>query len=1096
MKNSEAYGHICKGVLFTFLVFSGPLTAQVQIAEVDAFGNLEDGLGRGEDWIELVNAGGASVALGDLRLSDDPNDWGKWRLPNVTLAPQERLLLWCSGRDIAAVDHWECPADDTDSWRYLVPNQPLDTDWRTLEFDDSGWQMGPGSIGYGDGDDATTINSSVVFMRRTFIGVNVQELVQGVLAMDYDDGYVAFLNGREFARSSTMNEVSVAHNAFAAGLHEAVLYSGGVPENVPFDPREWLVEGPNVLAVQVHNDNVNSSDLTARPFLALARSAPTPVPFGILPDWLEPEAPEFHTNFKLKPGEPVILSNAAGDLLDLATLPSELRSGVTMGRAEGSSDWCYFTAPTPGSANLASCLAHIAPTPIVEPASGVYTATSVTVSPGVSSGPPGQVLPPVSMRYTTDGSEPTPSSPVFTGFWNPAETAVLSVKAFGEGMVPSETVDRIYFVNEPSTSLQKVSIFTQPDHLWDWNTGIYVSGPNAGQDYPFFGSNFWQPWSRESRLTWFDGAGDPVAEARLDLEIHGGWSRAEPQRSFRLDFKKRYSGPLEHAVFGSKPSIEEFGNLNLRNGGQASWENKFQDAFYGELALETNVVASGWRPVEVYLNGEYWGVYGAREKADEQFVEDNFGWDDNAVDLVSAFTSLNGGPSAFEATVDPMLQLPDGSVAFREAFAQNFDVASYIDYHIFEIHGQNVDWIAAPWGQNNVKFFRANTGDGLWRPMLYDTDACFGAWGTSPYDNYLNLTLNPPYDSRFTDLFRKVLADDEYQCHFATRTCDLLETSFSAEVFDARLSMAAANLAPAMVHHIEQWDSPASLSYWQQRVEHMRNHNEVRASPERSQVRDEFGYSAPELLTVNWSPPFGGEVTVNEMVGLGAGWNGEYFGECPIRLAAVPGMGYGFLGWQNNLHIDMGLVDANDPFVEVALQEDDQFFAIFGPCMDGVDVSIQPTESGLSAAVTGGVQPLVFAWYLNGVLVGQGSGYTPAVPGEYVLTATDGNCTLITDALNWPVSPEEVVMNVTEHRPTEGVELELAVSPNPVFNAAVVTGKGGGDLMVLDASGRAIYAAQDVMLPFVLDAGNWSPGVYTLRLSSQQGQQVTRMVKR
>ena len=87
--------------------------------------------------------------------------------------------------------------------------------------------------------------------------------------MDYDDGYVAFLNGREFARSSTMNEVSVAHNAFAAGLHEAVLYSGGVPENVPFDPREWLVEGPNVLAVQVHNDNVNSSDLTARPFLAL-----------------------------------------------------------------------------------------------------------------------------------------------------------------------------------------------------------------------------------------------------------------------------------------------------------------------------------------------------------------------------------------------------------------------------------------------------------------------------------------------------------------------------------------------------------------------------------------------------------------------------------------------------------------------------------------------------------------------------------------------------------------------------------------------------------------------------------------------------------
>ena len=1081
-------------LLMAFAVIGQPL-AQIQIAEVDAVGDLTDGLGRGEDWIELVNVGEDTQALGSLRLSDDPQNWSKWSLPNVNLAPQERLVVWCSGRDVRAVDHWECPADDEDLWRYWVPNLALDSDWRTLNFDDSAWQTGPGSIGYGDGDDATVINGGVVFMRRSFNVVNLEELVHGHLAMDYDDGYVAFLNGRELSRSATMNDVSVAHNASSNGLHEAVLYSGGIPESIPFDPREWLVEGTNVLAVQVHNENANSSDLTARPFLALARSAPTPVPFGILPDWWEPAAPEYHTNFKLKPGEPVILSNASGSLLDLASLPTELRAGVTMGRAEGASDWCFFTSPSPGSANLSSCLSHVAPTPVVEPASGWYAASTVTASPGQPSGPPGQTLPPVTLRFTVDGSEPTPSSSVFTGFWNPAETSVLSIKAFGEGMVPSETVDRIYFLDEPSTGLEKVSIYTHPDHLWDWNTGIYVSGPNAGQDYPFFGSNFWQPWSRESRLTWFDGTGSPVAEARLDLEIHGGWSRAEAQRSFRLDFKKRYTGPLEHTVFASKPSIEKFGNLNLRNGGQASWENKFQDAFYGELALETHVVASGWRPVEVYLNGEYWGVYGAREKTDEQFVEDNFGWDDNAVDLVSAFASLSGGPSAFEATVDPLLELPDGSGSFHDAFEQNFDVASYIDYHIFEIHGQNVDWIAAPWGQNNVKFFRANTGDGLWRPMLYDTDACFGAWGTSPYENYLSLTLNPPYQSRFTDLFKKVMADGDYQCRFATRTCDLLETTFSEDVFDARLSMTAANMAPAMVHHIEMWDSPASMSYWQQRIEHMRNHNEIRATPERTQVRNEFGYSDPELLTVSWSPPFGGEVTVNEMEGLGSGWDGEYFGECPVRIAAIPGTGFGFLGWQSNYHIDMGWVDANEPFVEVSLEEDDQFFAIFGPCLDGVELSIQSTGSGFLALVAGGGQPLDFAWYLDGVLVGEDNVFVPSAPGTYMLTATDGSCTLVSEALNWPSGGDEVILSVADPLPEEEMP-NLGVSPNPVSSATVVTGQGVGDLTVSDAAGRTVFSAQNVMLPFVLDAGQWSPGVYAVRFLSGQKQQLTRLVKR
>ena len=136
-----------------------------------------------------------------------------------------------------------------------------------------------------------------------------------------------------------------------------------------------------------------------------------------------------------------------------------------------------------------------------------------------------------------------------------------------------------------------------------------------------------------------------------------------------------------------------------------------------------------------------------------------------------------------------------------------------------------------------VKFFRANTGDGLWRRCSMIRTLALELGGTSPYDNYLNLTLNPPYQSRFTDLFKKVMADGDYQCRFATRTCDLLETTFSEDVFDARLSMTAANMAPAMVHHIEMWESPASMSYWQQRRDTCANHNEIRATPERTQVR-------------------------------------------------------------------------------------------------------------------------------------------------------------------------------------------------------------------------------------------------------------------
>ena len=63
-------------------------------------------------------------------------------------------------------------------------------------------------------------------------------------------------------------------------------------------------------------------------------------------------------------------------------------------------------------------------------------------------------------------------------------------------------------------------------------------------------------------------------------------------------------------------------------------------------------------------------------------------------------------------------------------------------------------------------------------------------------------------------------------------------------------------------------------------------------------------------------------------------------------------------------------------------------------------------------------------------------------------------------------------------------------------SATVVTGQGVGDLTVSDAAGRTVFSAQNVMLPFVLDAGQWSPGVYAVRFISGQNQQLTRLVKR
>ena len=1075
-----------QGVLVGFVVvFCAPVHAQIVLNEVHPHGELVDLTGGESDWIELRNTGSDVQSLSGLYLSDDPDEWMKWPLPDVEMAPGDHVVFHASGRDLRALHHWECPVRDQDAWRYLLPEGPLLSDWRLPDFDDAGWGEAYGGFGYGDGDDLTELpGAEVIFLRRTFSVADLGSLIHGLMAVDYDDGCVVFLNGREMFRSSTMEGQGLGHDVWAAGIHEAVLYQGGQPEQVRFDPREWLVEGPNVLAVQVHNDNPGSSDLTIRPFLALARSEAALVPFNVPPTWLGLETPAWHTNFKLKPGEPVILSDAAGNLLDLATLPAEAPNGWSLGRASDGEAWRWFSEPTPGDSNGAQGGLGILPPPDVTESGFFSEAPLVVASPGTASGGPGQDLPPMVLRYTVDGREPTEDSPVFTGSWSPTETTVLSVKAFALGWVPSATVDRTYVIGEPATGLEAVSILTHPDHLWDWETGIYVMGPNAGADYPHLGANFWQPWSRESRLEWFGEGGEKVAESRFDLEIHGGWSRAEPQRSFRLDFKPKWTGKLEHTVFPSKPEIQAFGNLNLRNGGQASWENKIQDAFYSELALQTEVVAAAWRPVEVYLNGMYWGIYGAREKSDEQFVEDNFGWDETGVDLHNQWNVLSGSPTAWETAVDPLLAMADGADSFRQGFEGQFDVGSYFDYHIFEIHGQNVDWMTAPWGVKNLKYFRSLSDGGKWRPILYDTDACFGAWGTSPWENYLALAVAPPFPSRYSELFRKVLVDPELGCGFATRYCDLLATAFDPARFNAGLDTAATWIAPAMERHIDLWDSPATYDYWQFRLDLMRNHNADRIEPSRVQLREHFGWEAPRWVTVDWALPEGGEVQVNGMSGLGNGWEGAYFGECPIRLAALPAPGYGFLGWEDNVHSGLGLVDVQSPFLEVGLEQSDLFKAQFGPCLEGVDVAIVEGGFGLEAVVTGSAQPLTLQWWLNGALVEVGPTWSGSEQEGLVVTASNGTCTVFSS-----LGPVDAVGLGS---PLSGLSA-LQAWPNPARDVVRIEGRGR-QLTVVSATGQVQHQQAVASWPVRLDLTGWPAGVYVLLAEGAEGVLTSRCV--
>ncbi|MBL8917793.1 MAG: metallophosphoesterase family protein [Myxococcaceae bacterium] len=142
--------------------------------------------------------------------------------------------------------------------RWLVGTAAAPAAWNGFAFDDSLWSPGRQPIGYGEPGLATTVSMGqavTLFTRSEFdLFVDAASVRGLTLEVDYDDGFVAFLNGREIARRGV--PANHSHTTLASG-HES-----GTSEVFPLAGAEaFLRSGDNFLSIEVHNTAVTSSDL-------------------------------------------------------------------------------------------------------------------------------------------------------------------------------------------------------------------------------------------------------------------------------------------------------------------------------------------------------------------------------------------------------------------------------------------------------------------------------------------------------------------------------------------------------------------------------------------------------------------------------------------------------------------------------------------------------------------------------------------------------------------------------------------------------------------------------------------------------------------
>ncbi len=151
-----------------------------------------------------------------------------------------------------------------DTWKYLA-NNTRPVNWHTTAFNDAAWPSGPSELGYGDAP-ATTVSYGpdannkyiTTYFRSTFNVVNLANYNNFTLNVIRDDGLVVYINGVEVARDN-MPAGTPAHGTLAS----AAISGTGETTPISFSLSTCnFVEGINTIAVEMHQNDVTSSDLS------------------------------------------------------------------------------------------------------------------------------------------------------------------------------------------------------------------------------------------------------------------------------------------------------------------------------------------------------------------------------------------------------------------------------------------------------------------------------------------------------------------------------------------------------------------------------------------------------------------------------------------------------------------------------------------------------------------------------------------------------------------------------------------------------------------------------------------------------------------
>lgn len=484
-------------------------------------------------------------------------------------------------------------------------------------------------------------------------------------------------------------------------------------------------------------------------------------------------------------GETLYLYDAGGKCVDALLVPA-LQPDTSYGRSGNA--LCYFAEPSIGKPNPEGAVG-VTETPQASAGSGALSGETL-----VSLSGEGEIY------YTLNGRTPNENSHHYDG--TPiavSENTTLRVRALAPGKLWSPVRTYHYLFDAEKYELPLLCISSAPNTVTG-HSGIYEN---------------WERRSAEAaiNLTLIED-GQEQFSVDCGLKIHGQGSRALKKKSFQVHFRSEYgTGRLEYKLFEDSP-ITSYNALVLRSGSEDADRAFLRDEFLTSLTAETmpEVLYQRNRPVNLFIDGEYYGIYYIRERVTDSFAASHLGGTEEDIDMVKGWSVQEHGSR------DDFMELLKFCRKNDLSIKENYDyvasqicLESFMDYYIARAYTGDRDY-------PNIRHVRSRGGDGLWRLVNFDID-----WGFGSNPACFEAMIGKVSDesSLNTVIINALLQNAEFKDQMLTRLAWHLRNTYAPERVLAHLDEMAGQIAHDMHYNHERWYN--DYADWEEHIQFLRD---------------------------------------------------------------------------------------------------------------------------------------------------------------------------------------------------------------------------------------------------------------------------------